>query len=597
MKLIVDEGKCDNCLKCLENCPNELESIATIKCLHCKPEKAACVMSCGKNAIYEVAEGILSIDIELCDGCGDCAKACEQGAIEISGRGAKKCDLCAGNGFFMQCIEACEKGAIRLKRSWREMEVANNLMGWGMRKIEEHEKCRTLKTRSNQEIVELRNGKKIFCINGFPELTGQEAFLLKQLLEEFREENGAGNKSTKVVLKKICERNSIALDEEQENYLAELASEISFRFAPISAFLENEEIEEIALTGLGRENPVYIYDSSFGWMESNIYFSSEIFAKNLVNRMARKIGRRLSVQTPRINAVLPDGCRINACIEPVSFSGPAFTIRKFRKNPFTPLNLILGKTISAKAMAFLWMVLETDSSLLLCGNTSSGKTTTLNALFSFIPLDERIIVVEETPEIKIPHRHKLSLNTVVESDIGMQSLITDTLRMRPDRVIVGEVRNREEVHAFIDTLLAGQGRGSYATFHAQSGEEALTRLKKMDVMEMDLASIDLVIVQRRWNNIDLKKRTRKEMRRVVEISELKEKKGQIRINKLFDYNYQKGILQELGKSERLMEKIGRTFNLSAAKIKKELVKREKFLLNLSMKGLSLEEFCKNLGEF
>ncbi|MFH1587330.1 MAG: ATPase, T2SS/T4P/T4SS family, partial [Candidatus Diapherotrites archaeon] len=437
MRLIVDGEKCDNCLKCLVNCPNGLESIAAIKCAHCSPEKAACFLICGKGAIYEVAEGILSVDEGLCDGCGECVKACEQGAIEISGGKAKKCDLCAGNGFFMQCIESCEKGAIRLKRSWREMEEADNLLGWRVRKIREPEKCRVLKTGINQEIVELRNGKKILCINGFPELTRQEAFLLKKLLEEFREENAEGNKSTKEVLRKICENNSIALDEEQENYLAELASEISFRFAPISAFLGNEEIEEIALTGLGRENPIYVYDSSFGWMESNLYFSSESFAKNLVNRMARKIGRRLSVQTPKINAVLPDGCRINACIEPVSFSGPAFTIRKFRQNPFTPLDLITGKIMSAKAMAFIWMVLETDSSLLLCGNTSSGKTTTLNALFSFIPLDERIIIVEETPEIKIPHRHKLSLTTVAESDIGMQSLITDTLRMRPDRVIVG----------------------------------------------------------------------------------------------------------------------------------------------------------------
>jgi len=598
MRLIVDEEKCSYCLKCLKKCPNNLTSIKSVKCLHCNPEKAACLLSCSKNAIYEAADGILSIDEGLCDGCGECVKSCKYESIEIVNGVAKKCDLCAQINFFMQCFEGCEEGLIEQKRSWKDQKLTDEVLGWRAVKIPEEEKGKIIKKGNRQELIEKRDGKKILCFSGFPELTKQEAFLLKNLIEEFREEkNEEEQRTISDVLKKICKENSILLDEEQENYLAELASEIIFKFAPISTFLESEGIEEIALTGLGRNNPIQVYDSKLGWMETNVYFSHEKFAKNLVNRMARKIGRRLSTQTPRINAVLPNGCRINACIEPVSFSGPAFTIRKFRQKPFTPIDLISENTISTKALAFLWMVLQTDSSILLCGNTSSGKTTTLNALFSFISLDERIVIVEETPEIKIPHQHQLTLNTVKESEIGMQSLITDTLRMRPDRVIVGEVRNTEEVHAFIDTLLAGQGKGSYATFHAQSGEEALTRLRKLGVMEIDVSSIDLIIIQRRWNSIDLKKKTRNELRRIVEISEVKESKDKIELNKIFDFDYRKDSLIECGDSKKLLEKIGRTFKLNPKGIKNELRKREQFLLKLPKKDLPLEEFCKNLENF
>jgi Flp pilus assembly CpaF family ATPase len=117
--------------------------------------------------------------------------------------------------------------------------------------------------------------------------------------------------------------------------------------------------------------------------------------------------------------------------------------------------------LDSQSLAFLWLALQSDCTLLICGNTGSGKTSTLNALFCFVPANERIVVVEETPEIRLPHEHQIRLASSLELGIDMHSLIVDSLRMRPDRIIVGEMRTASETKAFVDTLLAGQGKGSY----------------------------------------------------------------------------------------------------------------------------------------
>ena len=247
-----------------------------------------------------------------------------------------------------------------------------------------------------------------------------------------------------------------------------------------------------------------------------------------------------------------------------------------------------NNTLSVELAAFLWMALETDCSILVSGNTGSGKTTTLNALFSFVPAAERIIVAEETPEISLPHSHVVKLNVVKEQGVGMQNLIIDTLRMRPDRVVVGEVRSRDEILAFIDTLLAGQGKGSYGTFHSQSCNEVVKRALSLGVSPMNLATIDLVIVQRRWDKIVKGKRG--EVRHITEVGELLVEKGDIKLNRLFEFDFEKDRLLKCGKSKRIVEKIKRSFSMSQSELATETRQREKFLQNLLGKKVSLEEF-------
>ena len=271
-------------------------------------------------------------------------------------------------------------------------------------------------------------------------------------------------------------------------------------------------------------------------------------------------------------------------------------MRKFRKEPFTPVQLLENCTFSSELMAFLWIAMQCDCSVLIVGNTGSGKTSSLNALLSFVPADERLVVVEETPEIRVQHCHFVKLNVVKEQGVGMQSLIVESLRMRPDRIVVGEVRSREEVSAFIDTLLAGQGKGSYATFHGQSARETIGRMRSLGVLEVDLAAIDLVVVQRRWNTMGRGEGNR-EMRRVVEVAELGERKGCLECNVLFRHDYARGCLGREGESAKVFEKARQGFSFDRVGFNRELKKRALFLEEMKGSGIKMDGFFRTVNSF
>ncbi len=311
-------------------------------------------------------------------------------------------------------------------------------------------------------------------------------------------------------------QEGIALDSAQKGYLAKYAKMHAYGFAFLDELVGNDSIEEISVVGIGK--PAYVFMRKGGWLSVNAEFTDEKMLMDVINKMASCIGRRITLQHPRLDAMLPDGSRLHASLRPVSQG--EITIRKFRQAPFSPREIVDSGAMDAKAMAFLSMLMQTDSSVLVAGNTASGKTTTLNALFSFVPAGERILITEETPEINVPHAHQARLVANRDMGISLKDLVYDSLRMRPDRMIVGEVRNREEVEALFDVLLGGQARGAYATFHAQGAEEALLRLRKFGVEEMDLGSMDAIIVQRRMLAYDPRKKTAVEKRRVVEIAEV-----------------------------------------------------------------------------
>lgn len=597
MLLKLNERKCSECGECLANCSNRLTELSVLKCKQCSFEEAACINACRQGAFYEIAEGIIGIDEEACNGCGECIKACEENAIQLVNGKAAKCDLCAKNGFMIACLRECGKEAISLIKTVKEVKEIEGMLGFRIKNLKEGEIKKILKEREEFEVIEKRDNERIYILKDFPELTKQEAKLFREVMEEFQQNEFREGKEKEIyfTLMDYCERNLIELEEEQEEYLLGLLESMIYSFGPLKSLLENDEIEEISVIGLGEGKPVRVFDRNFGWVKTNLYYCSETAIKDLVNKMARRIGRRLTLQTPKLNAVLPDGSRINATIPPVSFSGATLTIRKFKKKPFTPIELIENKTFSLELMAFIWIALQTDISVLVVGNTGSGKTSSLNALFCFIPKEERIVVVEETPEIILPQKHLIKLSVSENLGIGMQELITDTLRMRPDRVIVGEIRSREEVGAFIDTLLAGQGKGSYATFHAQSSKEAIARMEKLGVMEIDLSSIDLVLVQKRWNQINKGKRGSKEVRRIVEVSEVMSGEEGIKIRELYSFNHRRSRLQKKNESEKVMEKIKNCFRMNEKEVRKELMRRKRELNKLGKEKLELRELFERMN--
>ncbi len=343
-------------------------------------------------------------------------------------------------------------------------------------------------------------------------------------LREAQGESG-GRGLVQRMLEKAAENGGIYLDRSQGEYLGEIAHMHIYGFAFIDRLLEDPEIEEISV--IGPKKPVHVFLRKKGWRSVNACFDDEKAIADMVNRMSRVLGRHITMQNPRLDAALPDGSRLHASLPPVSAG--EMTIRRFRERPFSPRELADNGTLDADMMAFLSVIMQCDFSLIIAGNTASGKTTTLNALFSFVPHNERIIITEETPEINIPHAHQLRMVANREMGITLKDLVYDSLRMRPDRMIVGEVRNKDEAEALFDVLLAGQARGSYATLHAQSADEALSRLRSFGIRDEDRKSIDCIVVQRRMLVYDSKKRCAHEARRVVEMMDAESGNGDLPI--------------------------------------------------------------------
>lgn len=426
-----------------------------------------------------------------------------------------------------------------------------------------------------------------------PRLSPEEERLVEEVSDRFKElskrrEVGKFDEEKGYISKLLieyCRETSLVIDSSQKEYLTEYVILNVLGLCGIDLLLKDDKIEEIGLIGVNK--PIYIYLAGEGWKETNLIFKSEGIIIDVINKIARSLGRRITFQNPKLNAVLPDGSRLHASIPPISRG--ELTIRKFRSKPISVLDLANYNTYSLDALAFLSLVFQSDYSVVVAGNTASGKTSTLNALFSYVPMSERVLLIEETPEINIPHKHIVKMLSNPESGIDMRSLVEDTLRMRPDRVIVGEVRTPEEVSALVETVLSGQARGSYATIHAQSSEEVIKRMISLGVMPLDAASIDFIIVQKRMLRYDTKTRRSWEERRGIQISEVIQEDNLPKINDIFSFDIKNGEMIGNPSKARRIDEIADYFSVSKKELSDELERRKKAIEKLSKKNLSFED--------
>ena len=445
----------------------------------------------------------------------------------------------------------------------------------------------------------LGDWKASYCVR-LPKLSAEEQEVVGAVAERFRAETQrhelTGREEAEKLIARLlvseCEEQGLELDADQRAYLSRAAYLQTFGIGFLSEMLADQHLEEIAVIGLG--SPVYVYVRGAGWKRTNAAIDSQDYFVSLVNRLGRGLGRRLTAQQPRLNAVLEDGSRMHASMPPVSSC--ELTIRKFTREPLSPSDLLSLGTYDARTLALLSLAMQADLSVLLAGNTASGKTTSLNALLSFVPASERVLLIEETPEISIPHPHQLRLIPFEESNIGMVELVRDSLRMRPDRVVVGEVRQANEARAFVESALSGQAKGCYTTFHAQSARDAALRLRMMGCQEADLEGIEVFIVQRRVSTYDSRNRKIGEARKVTEIAI--GNKAEV-MKPLIVFN---GKSYSAAATSKLIEKIAGGTGMSPIEVKREITAREKFLKkNKGLRGFeksfsAIQKFLYGKGE-
>ena len=268
--------------------------------------------------------------------------------------------------------------------------------------------------------------------------------------------------------------------EERQALIDEMADDLT-GFGPLEPLLRDETITEIMVNG-----PRHIYIERGGKIQRvDSVFLSDEHVLRIIDRIITPMGRRIDALSPRVDARLPDGSRVNAVIEPVSLVGPVITIRKFSAKPFTVDDLVRFGTATAEMFDFLKACVEARLNIFVSGGTGSGKTTTLNVLSSFIPGDERIITIEDAAELQLRQVHVVTLesrpaNLESRGEVTIRDLLRNALHMRPDRIIVGECRAGEALD-MLQAMTTGQD-GSLSTGHANSPLDMLRRLETMVLM-------------------------------------------------------------------------------------------------------------------
>lgn len=307
----------------------------------------------------------------------------------------------------------------------------------------------------------------------------------------------------------------------------ELVDEIT-GLGPITPLLNDPDVNEIMVNG---SNQVYV-EKKGRLVKTNVHFKDEDHVMHVIERIVAPLGRRIDESMPMVDARLPDGSRVNAIIPPLALNGPTITIRKFSRDPFQVEDLVRFGTLTEQMAQFLEACVKSRLNIVVSGGTGSGKTTTLNVLSSFIPSGERIVTIEDAAELQLRQEHVITLesrppNIEGKGAITIRDLVRNALRMRPDRIVVGEVRSGEALD-MLQAMNTGHD-GSLTTGHANSPRDLLARLETMVLMagmelpirairEQIASAIDLIIHQ---------SRLRDGSRRITHITEVQGMEGDV----------------------------------------------------------------------
>ncbi|HIH33057.1 MAG TPA: type II/IV secretion system ATPase subunit [Candidatus Diapherotrites archaeon] len=362
----------------------------------------------------------------------------------------------------------------------------------------------------------------------------------------------------------------------------------------IELLLADPLLEEVAINSA--KTPVTVYHRKHGWMKTNIQLSTEEEVANYSSQVGRKVGREINNLFPILDAHLVTGDRVNATLFPISSFGNTITIRRFARTPWTMVDLI-GKSnaLSTEIAAMLWQAVQFEMSILVAGGTASGKTSMLNALCSLIPSYHRIISIEDVREIELPDYLKWNWvplttrnpNPEGVGEVSMLDLMQSSLRMRPDRLILGEVRKQREAEVLFEALHTGHS--VYSTLHADSSRQALRRLTEapISIPPLEVEAIDLIAVQYRDR--------RTNVRKTFEISELEagSTEQQLEVNTVFKYSVRDDSWQQLNQAAKYLQQLNVHTGMTSKEVSQDLALREEILDWMLVNGFGS---INNVGE-
>ncbi len=384
--------------------------------------------------------------------------------------------------------------------------------------------------------------------------------------------------------KKLIREKIPTIRDETESFIIGTLMQEMLGIGKIEYLINDPNLEEIVI--VSAKEPIKIYSKKYGWLSTNIILEKEEITINYANIIARRVGRQITVLSPLLDAHLVTGDRVNAVLYPINTKGNTIVIRKFSRDPYTIIDLIKNNTCDLEAAALLWLAVEYEMNVIISGGTASGKTVLLNACMPFIPPNQRIISIEDTKELMLPDfLYWTPLVTRLPNAEGkgavtMLDLLINSLRMRPDRIILGEMRKHEEAMVLFEAMHTGHS--VYATLHADSAAETISRLthQPLDIPANLLNAINLNVVMFRDR--------RRGIRRILQIAEIETEGDIAKANTLYRWSPESDKLVKHSKSSRFFEEISRHTSMSEEEINKEINIKKKiitWLINHKIRSL------------
>jgi len=392
------------------------------------------------------------------------------------------------------------------------------------------------------------------------------------------------NQATDLLKKKLPH-----LDEQSQKHLVGRLMQDMVGLGNIEFLINDENLEEIVI--VSSKEPIRVFSKKFGWLTTNIIIKREEEIVNYANIIARRVGRQITMLSPLLDAHLVTGDRINAVLYPINTKGSTITIRKFARDPFTIIDFIKNKTCDLDTAALLWLAIEYEMNILISGGTGSGKTSFLNACMPFIPPNQRIVSIEDTRELMLPDflywtpLVTRSPNPEGKGEVSMLDLVVNSLRMRPDRIILGEMRKQQEAEVLFEAMHTGHA--VYATLHADSAAETISRLinPPLSVPANLLKAVNLNLVMFRDR--------RKGLRRVFQIAEFIAGSDTADANVIYRWVPETDSIAKHSESSQLFEDLSRHTGLTEREINNTLEERKnifKWLIKNEIR--TLEDFGK-----